>query len=57
MDKFPKTIYKVLSILSAFMLGAYVTQEYKFNQPVEFYRYFLTFIFGLMFYINGHKKD
>jgi len=57
MDKFPKTISKVLSILSAFMLGAYVTQEYKFNQPVEFYRYFLTFIFGLMFYINGHKKD
>ena len=57
MENFPKTLSKILSILSAFMLGAYITQEYKFNQPVEFYRYFLTFIFGLMFYIHGHKKD
>ena len=57
MEKFPKTLSKVLSVFSAFMLGAYVTQEYKFNQPVEFYRYAMTFIFGLMFYIHGHKKD
>lgn len=57
MDKLPKTISKVMSILSAFMLGAYVTQEYKFGQPVEFYRYFLTFMFGLMFYVHGNKKD
>ncbi len=57
MEKFPKTLSKVLSVLSAFMLGAYVTQEYKFNQPVEFYRYVLTFFFGLMFYVHGHKKD
>lgn len=57
MDNFPKTLSKILSILSAFLLGAYFTQEYKFNQPIELYRYFLTFIFGLMFYIHGHKKD
>lgn len=57
MEKFPKTLSKVLSVLSAFMLGTYVTQEYKFNQPVEFYRYALTFFFGLMFYVHGHKKD
>lgn len=57
MENFPKTLSKILSIMSAFMLGAYVTQEYKFNQPVELYRYLLTFIFGLMFYIHGHKKD
>lgn len=57
MENFPKTLSKILSIISAFMLGAYVTQEYKFNQPVELYRYLLTFIFGLMFYIHGHKKD
>ena len=57
MENFPKTLSKILSIVSAFMLGAYVTQEYKFNQPVELYRYLLTFIFGLMFYIHGHKKD
>jgi hypothetical protein len=57
MDKFPKTISKVVSIFAAFMLGAYVTQEYKFNQPIEFYRYLLTFFFGIMFYVHGHKKD
>jgi len=37
------------------MLGAYVTQEFKFNQPIEMYRYILTFIFGLMFYLDGEK--
>ena len=57
MENFPKNLSKLMSILSAFLLGGYVTQEYKFNQPVEFYRYFLTFIFGLMFYLHGNKKD
>lgn len=57
MDKFPKGLSRLVSILSAFLLGAYVTQEYKFNQPVEFYRYFLTFVFGLMFYLHGNSKD
>lgn len=57
MDDLQKKVSRVMSILAAFMLGAYVTQEYKFGQPVEFYRYFLTFVFGLMFYIHGNKKD
>ncbi len=57
MNNLPKNVSKGLSILAAFLLGAYVTQEYKFGQPVEFYRYFLTFVFGLMFYIHGNKKD
>lgn len=57
MNNFPKGLSRLLSILSAFMLGAYVTQELKFGQPVEFYRYFLTFMFGLMFYIQGNSKD
>lgn len=57
MNNFPKTISKVMSVFAAFMLGAYVTQEYKFNQPIEFYKYLFTFIFGLMFYVHGYKKD
>jgi hypothetical protein len=57
MKIFPKGLSRLLSLLSAFVLGAYVTQEYKFGQPVELYRYFLTFIFGLMFYIQGNSKD
>jgi hypothetical protein len=42
--------------MSAFILGAYVTQEFKFNQPVEMYRYVLTFMFGLMFYLDSERK-
>lgn len=57
MDRFPKGFARFLSLMSAFILGAYVTQQFKFNQPVEFYRYFLTFMFGLMFYIHGNSKD
>lgn len=52
-----KNLARFMSVVAAFLLGAYVTQEYKFGQPVELYRYFLTFIFGLMFYIYGNKKD
>jgi len=57
MEKFPKGLSRLLSLLSAFIMGAYITQEFKFNQPVEFYRYFLTFMFGFMFYIHGNSKD
>jgi hypothetical protein len=57
MERFPKGLSRLLSILSAFILGTYVTQEYKFDQPVEFYRYCSTFVFGVMFYIHGNSKD
>jgi hypothetical protein len=57
MKNFPKGLSRLLSILSAFILGAYVTQEYKFDQPVDFYRYCSTFLFGAMFYIHGNSKD
>jgi|688.fasta_scaffold719490_1 hypothetical protein len=53
---FPKWMSKILALMSAFMLGAYVTQEFKFDQPVEMYRYILTFLFGLMFYLDGERK-
>lgn len=53
---FPKWMSKILALMSAFMLGAYVTQEFKFEQPVEMYRYILTFLFGLMFYLDGERK-
>jgi CDP-diglyceride synthetase len=53
---FPRWTSKILALMSAFMLGAYVTQEFKFNQPVEIYRYILTFLFGVMFYLDGNEK-
>ncbi len=53
---FPKWMSKILAFMSAFILGAYVTQEFKFNQPVEMYRYVLTFMFGLMFYLDSERK-
>ncbi len=57
MDIIPKRLARFLSLLSAFILGAYVTQQFKFNQPIEFYKYFLTFMFGMMFYLHGNSKD
>ena len=57
MKDFQKGLSRLLSILSAFILGAYVTQEYKFDQPVDFYRYCATFVFGTMFYIHGNSKN
>ena len=57
MYPFPKKLSKILSLMSAFMVGAYITQEYKFHQPVEVYRYILTFSFGLMFYLHSEQKD
>jgi len=57
MNSFPKKLSKIISFMSAFMLGAYITQEYKFHQPVETYRYIFTFLFGLMFYLHSEQKD
>jgi CDP-diglyceride synthetase len=57
MHPFPKKLSRIISLMSAFMLGAYITQEYKFHQPVEAYRYILTFSFGLMFYLHSEQKD
>ena len=57
MYPFSKKLSKIISLMSAFMLGAYITQEYKFHQPVEAYRYILTFLFGLMFYLHSEQKD
>ncbi len=52
---FPKWLSKILAFMSAFILGAYVTQEFKFDQPVEAHRYLLTFVFGIMFYLDSNK--
>jgi CDP-diglyceride synthetase len=52
---FPKWVSKILAFMSAFILGAYVTQEFKFDQPVETYKYLLTFVFGVMFYLDGNR--
>jgi len=57
MNPFPKKLSKILSMFLAFTLGAFITQEYKFHQPVETYRYIFTFLFGLMFYLHSEQKD
>ncbi len=53
----PIWLCKLLSIMSAFILGSFCTQEFKFNQPVELYKYAFTFIFGYLFYILGERKE
>lgn len=54
---FPKWLSRLLFVLAIFNLSAYVTMEIMFNKPVEFYRYALTFFFGLMFYNWTNKKE
>lgn len=57
MKEFPKSLANIIAIISVFILGGYVTQEYKFNQPIELYRYVFTFLFGFMFYLYGKKNS
>jgi hypothetical protein len=55
--RYPKWLSWLLFILSVFTLSAYATLEVIFDKEVEMYRYILTFIFGLMFYIMANKKE
>jgi hypothetical protein len=51
-------IFKILSYISVFILGLYVASEFKFNTPIEGYRWGMT-IFTLIIWIvlmNEYKK-
>ncbi len=50
-------LYKLLSYTSAFMLGAYATSEFKFNQPVESYRWVIGVFFFVFFVAMSNRKD
>jgi hypothetical protein len=44
----------ILSYLQAFMLGAYFVSEFKFNTPVEGYRWLLTSFFFVMSLVGAN---
>ena len=48
-----------LSYLQAFMLGAYFVSEFKFNTPIEGYRWMLTSFFFVMSLVGAetNKRD
>jgi hypothetical protein len=56
-NRYPKWLSWSLFILSVFNLSAYATEEIMFDKEIEWYRYLLTFIFGLMFYNLANKKE
>jgi len=46
-----KTLTAVLSYLSMFMIGAYFTSQFKFDTPIEGYRWMMTGFFFLFFVV------
>lgn len=48
---------KFVTYLQAFMLGGYFVSEFKFNHPIETYRWFLTSFFFIMFLIILNQNE
>ena len=47
-----KKIYSaILSYLSMFLLGGYFTSQFKFDTPIEDYRWIMTSFFFLFFVV------
>jgi hypothetical protein len=56
-NRYPKWLSWTLYLLSIITLSSYATMELMYDKEIEFYRYVLTFIFGLMFYNMANKKE
>ena len=51
-------LFRTLSYLNAFVLGGYVVQQFKFNQPIEIYRWIITsFFFCFFLLLTTKDKD
>ena len=50
-EKANRILATILSYLSVFTIGGYVCQTIKYDEPVELYRWILTSIFGIFFYL------
>lgn len=42
--------FRVMSYLQIFMLGAYTTSHFRYNEPIELYKWLIT-IFFFFFWI------
>ena len=52
-----KYLFLFFFFLSSFMLGAYTTSQFKFDTPVEPYRWALTSFFGIFFLVAFLKEN
>jgi hypothetical protein len=53
-----KTLSAVLSYLSMFMIGAYAASQFKFNTPIEDYRWVITsFFFGFFAVLTFNTNE
>ena len=49
MKKFKTYGNLFLTMLSCFIMGLYSASQFKYNEPVELYRWIITTAFGAMF--------
>lgn len=52
-----KKIIKAVSYLMAFMLGSYFTSEFKFNTPIEGYRWAIMSFFFVFYLVLLNRYD
>jgi len=53
-----KTLYKIGSYIWTFMLGGYAVSQFKFDTPIEGYRWIITSFLLVMFIIaTFNTKD
>jgi hypothetical protein len=52
-----KKFMRAVTYLMAFMLGAYFTSEFKFNVPIEGYRWALMSFFFVFYLTILNKND
>ena len=52
-----KKFTKAISYLMAFMIGSYFTSEFKFNTPIEGYRWALMSFFFVFYVVLSNKHD
>ena len=48
-----KILYTIGSYIWAFMLGGYAVSQFKFDTPIETYRWMITSFFFVMFIIQA----
>ena len=52
-----KVLLELLSYISAMTLGMYIASQFKFNHPVEEYRWLITGFFFIMFTVIANSKE
>jgi hypothetical protein len=53
-----KILSAILSYLGMFMLGAYAASQFKFNTPIEDYRWVITsFFFGFFAILTFNTEE